>query len=149
MRALIQRVKRAKVTVGGKQIAWIGEGMLLLLGIRRKDTPEDVGRLVDKVVNLRIFEDEAGKMNLSLKDTGGELLVVPQFTLYANTRKGRRPSFEDAMGAKDAQELFEEFIRELERRGFTPRRGRFGEHMVVSLDNDGPVTIIIDTEEKF
>lgn len=123
--------------------------MLLLLGIRRKDTPEDVGRLVDKVVNLRIFEDEAGKMNLSLKDTGGELLVVPQFTLYANTRKGRRPSFEDAMGAKDAQELFEEFIRELERRGFTPRRGRFGEHMVVSLDNDGPVTIIIDTEEKF
>ena len=147
MRVVIQRVRKACVTVKGKQIAQIGGGLLLFLGIGRKDTVEDVHKLIEKVVNLRIFEDHAGKMNLSLQDIEGEILVVSQFTLYANTRKGRRPSFGDAKEAHEAESLFDKFVAKLEGRGFKPQKGRFGEHMVVSLENDGPVTVLMDTEE--
>lgn len=148
MRIVIQRVKSAKVEVNNKEISKIKKGFLLLLGIGINDTSEDMDKLVDKVLNLRIFEDKAGKMNLSLKDIKREILVVPQFTLYANTNGGRRPSFEKAKNPKDAKILFEEFLKKLEKEGFVPQSGIFGEHMLVSLENDGPVTIIIDTEDK-
>ncbi len=145
MRVVIQRVKNAKVEVNNKEVANIKKGLLLLLGIGINDTLEDVDKLVDKVINLRIFEDRAGKMNLSLKDIKGEILVVPQFTLHANTEKGRRPSFERAKNTKEAKVLFEKFLKKLEQEGFTPKIGIFGEHMLVSLANDGPVTIIIES----
>ena len=146
MRTVIQRVKSAKVEVNNKEVAKIKDGLLLLLGIGTNDTSEDVDKLVDKVLNLRIFEDTAKKMNLSLKDIKGEILVVPQFALYANTNSGRRPSFERAKKPKEAKILFEEFLGKLKHQGFSPQSGIFGEHMVVSLENDGPVTIIVDTE---
>ncbi len=145
MRVIIQRVKRAKVEVDNEEIAKIQEGLLLLLGIGINDTSEDIDKLADKVLNLRIFEDKAGKMNLSLKDMRGEILVVPQFTLYANTEGGRRPSFEQAKNPKDAKLLFEEFLKKLEKEGFAPKGGIFGEHMLVSSENDGPVTMIIES----
>jgi len=148
MRVVIQRVKIAKVEVNGKEVANIKNGLLLLLGIGKNDTAEGAGTLADKVINLRIFEDRAGKMNLSIKDVKGEILVVPQFTLYANTDSGRRPSFEKAKNPKDAKVLFEEFLKNLREKGFRPKSGVFGEHMVVSLENDGPVTIIVDSENK-
>jgi D-tyrosyl-tRNA(Tyr) deacylase len=144
MKTVIQRVKSAKVTVDGKEVARIEKGLLLLLGIGQKDTPVEINKLIDKIINLRIFEDKAGKMNLSLKDIQGEILVVPQFTLHANTEKGRRPSFEKAKNPKDAKSLFEEFLKKLKKEGFNPKSGVFGAHMLVSLENDGPVTIIID-----
>lgn len=146
MRVVIQRVKSAKVEVDNKEVAKIEGGLLLLLGIGIEDTSEDVDKLVDKVLNLRIFEDKAGKMNLSLKDIKGEIMVVPQFTLYANTEGGRRPSFEKAKNPKDAKALFEEFLKRFEQEGFKSKSGIFAEHMLVSLENDGPVTIIIDTD---
>lgn len=146
MKTIIQRVKSAKIEVDNKEVAKIKDGLLLLLGIGVDDTPENVDKLVDKVINLRIFEDKEGKMNLSLQDIKGEILVIPQFTLYANTDSGRRPSFEQAKNPKDAKVLFEEFLKNLKEKGFTPKSGVFGEHMVVSLENDGPVTIIIDTK---
>ena len=144
MKIVIQRVKSAKVEVNNKEVAKIRAGLLLLLGIGTEDNSADIDKLIDKVINLRIFEDNAGKMNLSLEDIKGEILVVPQFTLYANTDEGRRPSFEKAKNPKDAKALFEEFLKSLEKEGFAPQSGIFGEHMVVSLENDGPVTIIID-----
>lgn len=146
MKTVIQRVKSAKVEVNSKEVAKIKEGLLLLLGIGVKDTSEDTDKLAEKVINLRIFEDKGGKMNLSLKDTKGDIMVVPQFTLYADTEKGRRPSFEKAKNPKDAKVLFEKFLKKLEREGFKPESGIFGEHMRVILENDGPVTIIIDTD---
>ena len=144
MKIVIQRVKSAKVEVNNKEVAKIRAGLLLLLGIGTEDNSADIDKLIDKVINLRIFEDNAGKMNLSLEDIKGEILVVPQFTLYANTDEGRRPSFEKAKNPKDAKALFEEFLKSLEKEGFAPQSGIFGDHMVVSLENDGPVTIIID-----
>lgn len=146
MKTVIQRVKRAEVSVDGKEVAKIKEGLLLLLGIGVNDTAEDADKLIEKVINLRIFEDQDGKMNLSLKDINGDILVVPQFTLYADTAKGRRPSFENAKNPKDAKVLFEEFLKRLTQEGFTVKSGIFGEYMAVSLENDGPVTIIIDSE---
>jgi len=145
MKTIIQRVKSASVSVKGQEVAKIKQGLLLLLGIGINDTSEDVEKLVDKVINLRIFEDKASKMNLSLKDIKGEILVVPQFTLYANTDRGRRPSFEKAKNPKEAKVLFGEFLKRLEQEGLKPQNGIFGEHMLVSLENDGPVTIIIET----
>ena len=144
MKTVIQRVKSAKVEINHKEVARIKAGLLLLLGIGINDTLEDVDKLIEKVINLRIFEDGAGKMNLSLKDINGDIMVVPQFTLYANTEGGRRPSFEKAKNPKDAKALFEEFLKKLEQEGFKPKNGIFAEHMLVSLENDGPVTIIID-----
>lgn len=145
MKTVIQRVKNASVSIDGKEVAQIKEGFLLLLGIGINDTLKDADKLIDKIINLRIFEDNAGKMNLSLKDIKGEILVVPQFTLYADTDGGRRPSFEKAKNPGEAKVLFEEFLKKLEEAGFKPGSGVFGKHMSVSLENDGPVTIILES----
>jgi len=146
MRAVIQRVSSASVTVDGETIGKIGHGLLVLLGVSKTDGAAQADLLVEKIVNLRILDDAEGKMNLSLLDTGGELLVVSQFTLYADTRRGRRPSFIDAAPPADAERLYSYFI---ERAKMTVRRvetGRFRAMMDVALVNDGPVTIVIDTE---
>jgi D-tyrosyl-tRNA(Tyr) deacylase len=148
MRVVIQRVTSAQVDVGGETTGKIGQGMLILLGVQPGDTLEDVKYLTEKTSNLRIFEDEAGKMNLSLLDAGGEALVVSQFTLYADTRKGRRPGFSTAAGPELAEPLYEEFCQALAALGVGVATGRFGAMMDVSLVNHGPVTIIIDSEQR-
>jgi len=144
MRIVLQRVSRATVRVRGGTVAEIGKGFLLLVGVGRDDAFGQYDRLAEKVVHLRVFEDEAGKMNLSLADVGGEILVVPQFTLYGDVRKGRRPSWAGAAPPEVAEDRVEAFARALEARGATVKRGAFGEHMEVDLVNDGPVTIWID-----
>lgn len=148
MRVVIQRVKNASVQVDGDKISQIGPGLLLLLGVRHGDTEEDARYLAEKTANLRIFEDDAGKMNLSVLDTGGEILVVSQFTLYADTRKGRRPGFSEAAMPGEAERLYEYFCRELADRGLSVSTGRFAAMMDVNLVNHGPVTIIIDSEQR-
>ena len=145
MRAVIQRVRRASVTVGDETVSTIGRGLLVLLGIAPDDDEEKARRLASKIASLRIFEDQDHKMNLSIADIGGEALVVSQFTLYANCKKGRRPSFANAAGPSLAERLFERFCEILSGLGVPTSRGRFGEKMLVSLENDGPVTIILDT----
>ncbi len=144
MKAVLQRVKRAEVRVKEEIIAQIGEGLLILLGIRRGDTEGQARDLARTCTNLRIFEDSQGKFNLSLKDTGGEALVVSQFTLLADTTHGRRPSFTDAEGPERARVLYEYFIKELKEQGIQTKSGVFGERMLVSLENNGPVTIILE-----
>jgi D-tyrosyl-tRNA(Tyr) deacylase len=148
MRILLQRVSRAAVRVGGETIAEIGPGLLLLVGIGAGDGPGEDGRLADKVVHLRVFEDDDGKMNRSLADVGGEILVVPQFTLYGDLRSGRRPSWDGAAPPEVAADRVEAFARALEARGAPVRGGRFGAHMEVDLVNDGPVTLWLDTAER-
>lgn len=149
MRALIQRVKRARVSVGDEVTGEIGPGILLLLGISSKDAEPDASYLVEKTLNLRIFDDAAGKMNLSLLDTGGGLLVVSQFTLYGDTRKGRRPSYIDAAGPEEANRLYEFFISEAKKHVPNVASGRFQAMMDVELINDGPVTLLLDSERTF
>ena len=144
MRVLLQRVSRASVRVRGEAVASIGPGLLLLVGVGRRDAFGEYDRLADKVFNLRVFEDADGKMNRSLSDVGGEILVVPQFTLFGDVRKGRRPSWGGAAPPDVAAERVEAFARALEARGATVRRGAFREHMEVELVNDGPVTLWID-----
>ena len=144
MRALLQRVSSGKVTVNGQVIAQIGHGLVILLGIGRGDEEEQAVYLAEKTANLRIFEDEAGKTNLSLLDVGGEAIVVSQFTLYADTRKGRRPSFTDAALPDVAEPLVERFAELLRRQGVTTQTGQFGAHMLVEINNDGPVTIWLE-----
>jgi D-tyrosyl-tRNA(Tyr) deacylase len=144
MRIVLQRVSRAAVRVRGGTVAEIGKGFLLLVGVGGDDAFGQYDRLAEKVVHLRVFEDQAGKMNLSLADVGGEILVVPQFTLYGDVRKGRRPSWAGAAPPEVAQDRVEAFARALEARGATVKRGAFREHMEVDLVNDGPVTIWID-----
>ncbi len=144
MRVLLQRVTRASVTVRSEPVASIGAGLLLFVGVGRDDPAEHVERLADKVATLRIFEDAGGKMNLALADVGGEVLVVPQFTLYGDARKGRRPSWDGAAPPEIAAERVEAFAAALASRGLTVRRGAFREHMEVELVNDGPVTIWLD-----
>jgi len=144
MRIVLQRVSRAAVRVRGGTVAEIGKGFLLLVGVGRDDAFGQYDRLAEKVIHMRVFEDEAGKMNLSLADVGGEVLVVPQFTLYGDVRKGRRPSWADAAPPEVAEDRVEAFARTLEARGATVKRGAFREHMEVELVNDGPVTIWID-----
>lgn len=144
MKAVLQRVKRAEVRVREKVISEIKEGLLILLGIKKGDSEEQMKELAQACVNLRIFEDENGKFNLSLKDIGGEILVVSQFTLLADTSRGRRPSFTDAEEPVRAEQLYEGFISELRNMGIPAKSGVFGERMVVSLDNNGPVTIIME-----
>jgi D-tyrosyl-tRNA(Tyr) deacylase len=145
VRVIVQRVTRASVTVEGERISSIGRGYLLLVGIGASDAEDEVERLAEKVVNLRVFPDDAGKMNLALADVDGEALVVSQFTLYADLRKGRRPSWTDAADPDIAAERVEAFACALEARG-VPKVGRgiFGAHMQVDLLNDGPVTLILD-----
>jgi D-aminoacyl-tRNA deacylase len=144
MRAVIQRVTKASVSVEGEVVAEIGIGMLILLGIAPEDTPAAAEQLADKIANLRIFDDEADKMNLSLLDVMGAALVVSQFTLYADTRKGRRPSFVAAAKPDRAEPLVELFAKILEERGVPVQTGVFGAHMDVALVNDGPVTIVME-----
>ena len=146
MRVVLQRVARATVAVEGERVADIGRGFLLLVGAGRVDLEDEPERLAEKIANLRVFADDAGKMNLALGDVGGEVLVVSQFTLYADVRKGRRPSWIAAAAPEVASERVEEFARTLEGRGFVVRGGVFGAHMDVELLNDGPFTLVLDAD---
>ncbi len=147
MRAVLTRVSSARVTIDGRVNGEIGKGFLILLGVGPEDTPELCGKLAAKALGLRIFTDGQDKMNLSLKDVGGEVLVVSQFTLFADCRKGKRPSFANAGPPALAKELYERFLDECRALGFEPRHGEFGAHMEVASVNDGPVTILLDTDE--
>lgn len=149
MRAVVQRVSSSKVTVNGEVTGEINKGLLVLLGVTHEDTSKDVDYIIDKVLNLRIFEDENEKMNLSLKDVGGELLVVSQFTLYGDCRKGRRPSFSSAARPEVATKLYEEFIEKSRKEGIVTQTGRFGANMMVDLTNEGPVTILLESNRDF
>lgn len=144
MRVLLQRVSRGAVTVAGEPIAEIARGFVLLVGVGQGDTEKEAAWLAHKIAGLRVFEDAQGKMNLSLLDLGGEALVVSQFTLLANTQKGRRPSFVHAADPEVAEPLVEKFAAFLEREGVPVRMGKFGAHMLVSIENDGPVTIMLE-----
>lgn len=146
MRALLQRVVKGRVSVGGEVIGEIDRGWVVLLGVGRHDLPEDADWLAQKVVELRVFNDEAGKFNLSLEDIDGAVLVVSQFTLYADARKGRRPSFTDSAPPDVAIPLYERFVAQLRARGRTVATGRFGADMRVEIHNDGPVTIMLERE---
>ena len=146
MRVVLQRVRRAHVVVNGEMIGQIGHGLLVLLGIERTDSREDAQWLADKVVGLRIFNDADGKMNRDVAEVGGAVLVVSQFTLYGDCRKGRRPSFIDAAPPETAVPLYEVFINTVKAHGVPVATGRFGAMMQVDLVNDGPVTLIVDTE---
>jgi D-tyrosyl-tRNA(Tyr) deacylase len=149
MRAVVQRVSRARVSVGDEVTGEIGPGILLLLGVSAKDTETDALYLLEKTLNLRIFNDADGKMNLSLIDADGGLLVVSQFTLYGDTRKGRRPSYIDAARPEDANRLYEFFIAEAKKQISKVESGRFQAMMDVELVNDGPVTLLLDSERTF
>jgi D-aminoacyl-tRNA deacylase len=145
MRAVVQRVKNSAVVVEGNTVGAIGPGLMVLLGVADGDTEKDADFLADKIVNLRIFEDENEKMNLSLLDTKGQMLVVSQFTLLGNCRKGRRPSFVDAAGPAEANALYEYFAKKVAEKGVGVETGRFRARMEVSLVNDGPVTLIVES----
>ncbi len=148
MRAVVQRVNRSQVKVNGLVVGSIGRGLNILLGIKKGDSEEDAQKLVKKIVNLRIFEDKKGKFQLSLLDIEGEALIISQFTLYANTRKGRRPSFEEAEEPKRAEELYNFFVREFKKTGVKKvETGIFGAMMEVLIENWGPVTILLDSEQ--
>ena len=147
MRACIQRVSEAKVTVDGAVIGRIEGGLVVLLGVGHGDGETQINWLAEKIVGLRIFEDEAGKMNRSLTEAGGAMLVVSQFTLYGDARKGRRPSFTDAAPPELAERLYEAFVAKVRGAGVEVATGKFREHMLVSLVNDGPVTLWIDTAD--
>ena len=148
MRAILQRVRYGHVAVDGNIVGEIGPGYVILLGVTHQDGPAEVQKLAEKIVHLRVFEDEQGKMNLSALDTGAEILVISQFTLYADSRKGRRPSFTDAAPPDMAEPLVGQFIDQLQALGIKKvATGVFGAHMLVQIENDGPVTIILDTAE--
>ena len=148
MRAVVQRVTRARVTVDSRVAGEIQTGLLILLGVGREDTAESALYLAEKIANLRIFPDDAGKMNRSLVESGGSALVISQFTLYGDTRGGRRPSYIEAASPEIASGLYEEFVRCLRSFGLTVETGIFQAHMEVELVNDGPVTILLDSEKK-
>jgi D-tyrosyl-tRNA(Tyr) deacylase len=148
MKALIQRVSKASVAVDGREVARIGGGLVVLVGVAVGDSRDDIGYLVAKIVNLRIFADEAGKFNLSALDVKAELLLVSQFTLLADTRRGRRPSFTAAAPPDRAGTLFEEVVSQARASGLTVQTGRFQQHMQVAIHNDGPVTIMLDSRDK-
>ncbi len=149
MRVVVQRVRKASVSVKGQIIGSIGRGLLVFLGMGREDTQDDAQYLARKIAELRIFEGEDRKMNLSLKEANGKVLVVSQFTLMGDCRKGRRPSFDDAAGPDTANALYEYFISRLKEKGVHVATGRFQEYMVVDLVNDGPVTFILDSKGVF
>jgi D-aminoacyl-tRNA deacylase len=149
MRAVVQRVSRAKVTVAGEITGHIGQGLLVLLGIGHEDTEAGADYLADKIIGLRIFEDDAGKMNRSVAEVGGAVLAVSQFTLYGDVRKGKRPSFDDAARPEMARTLYERFVSRVRASGLRCETGRFQEMMEVELVNDGPVTILLDSEKTF
>ena len=149
MKALLQRVTGASVSIGGEVVGRIGRGLVILVGVASGDTEKDIDYLAQKVVNLRIFPDDAGRFNRSALDIEGELLVVSQFTLLADTRKGRRPSFVEAAPPAQAEELFERFVEQIRATGLKVETGRFQQYMQVEIHNDGPVTILLDSREKF
>ncbi|MBR0137037.1 MAG: D-tyrosyl-tRNA(Tyr) deacylase [Erysipelotrichaceae bacterium] len=146
MRAVIQRVREADVKVDGRTIGKIGKGYMILVGFSNDDNEEIISRMIKKILDLRIFEDEAGKMNLNIRDAGGEILSISQFTLYADCRKGNRPGFSDAAKAEDASRMYDRF-NELLKEQIHTETGQFQADMKVSLVNDGPVTIILDSKE--
>lgn len=149
MRVVVQRVTSSKVVVDGKTIGEIKKGFNLLIGISKEDTIEDLKYIKDKVVNLRVFEDENDKLNLSLLDIKGEILVISQFTLYGDCRKGRRPNFMNAMGGKEAEKLMKFLLISIKETGLKVETGEFGADMKVDIQNDGPVTILIDSKKNF
>jgi D-tyrosyl-tRNA(Tyr) deacylase len=145
MRAVVQRVKKSSVTVDRQTVGRIGQGLLVLLGVAKEDTPSDADYLANKIVHLRIFEDDSAKMNRSLLSIGGEMLVVSQFTLLGDCRKGRRPSFIAAAGPQKASELYDNFVQQIRRLGVSVETGRFQSTMEVALINDGPVTLVLES----
>lgn len=147
MKAVLTRVKSASVAIDGKTVGEIGKGFLILLGVGPEDTEAKCRYLAEKALGLRVFEDENGKMNLGLSDVGGQVLVVSQFTLYGNCRKGRRPSFTDAADPQLGNAMYERFLAICEELGYPPQHGRFGADMQVASVNDGPVTLILDTDQ--
>jgi len=149
VKALLQRVTGASVSVGGEVVGRIGRGLVIFVGVADGDTEKDAQYLAQKTVSLRIFSDEVGRFNLSALDIKGELLVVSQFTLLADTRKGRRPSFTEAAPPAQAEELFERFVEQARATGLKVETGRFQQYMQVEIHNDGPVTILLDSREKF
>ena len=149
MRAVVQRTVRTTVTVDGQIISASGHGLTILLGVGCKDSEQDARYLAEKIVHLRIFSDADGKMNLSLLDTGGELMAVSQFTLYGDCRKGRRPGFDQAAPPSEAKRLYEVFVESVRTYGVSVACGQFQAHMLVSLENDGPVTILLDSTRLF
>jgi D-aminoacyl-tRNA deacylase len=149
MRAVLQRVKEASVTVAGERVAGIGPGLLVLVGVGRGDGEADVQFLADKIVDLRVFADDAGAMNRSARDAGAEILVVSQFTLYGDCRKGRRPSYIEAAPPEEAERLYRDFVTRLQASGLVVREGVFRAMMDVGLVNDGPVTLLLDSRRAF
>ena len=147
MRAVLTRVKSASVTIDSERVGEIGQGFLILLGVGPEDTERECKALAEKALALRIFEDQDGKMNLGLESVGGQVLVVSQFTLYGNCRKGRRPSFVGAAGPELGEKMYEMFLQECRNLGYEPQHGRFGADMKVESVNDGPVTLILDTDQ--
>jgi len=148
MKALLQRVTSASVSIAGEEVGRIGRGLVVFVGVTNGDNKDDIQYLINKTLNLRIFEDQEGKFNLSVMDVKGELLVVSQFTLMADTRRGRRPSFTEAAPPAEAEALFNEFVRQIRTGGLKTETGRFQQHMHVEIHNDGPVTIMLDNREK-
>ena len=149
MKVLLQRVTGGSVSVAGEVVGRIGQGLVVFVGVAAGDTEKDVQYLAEKTVNMRIFSDESGRFNLSALDINGELLVVSQFTLLADTRKGRRPSFTEAALPAQAENLFEHFVEQARTTGLKVETGRFQQYMQVEIHNDGPVTILLDSREKF
>ena len=149
MRAVVQRVREARVLVDGQVVGAIGAGLLALVGVAREDGPADVAFIASKLRELRVFEDAEGKMNRSLADVGGKILAVSQFTLYGDCRRGRRPSFDRAAAAETGRLLFDDVVRSLREAGATVETGVFQAHMQVELVNDGPVTILLDSHKEF
>jgi D-tyrosyl-tRNA(Tyr) deacylase len=149
MRAVVQRVSKASVSVEDAVVGAIGQGLLVLLGVGRNDTSAAADYLIDKILGLRIFEDEEGKMNLSVRETGGAVLLVSQFTLFGDVRRGKRPSFDDAARPEQARHLYEYVIAQIRAQGVECSTGEFQEMMQVALVNDGPVTILLDSEKTF
>jgi D-aminoacyl-tRNA deacylase len=149
MRAVVQRVSRARVTVGGEVVGEIGAGLLVLLGIAQEDLEGDADYLADKIIGLRVFEDDSGRMNRAAGEIGGGVLVVSQFTLYGDVRRGKRPSFDAAAPPGKARPLYEYFVARIRAAGLRCETGRFQEMMLVDLVNDGPVTILLDSSKAF
>ncbi|ABS35128.1 D-aminoacyl-tRNA deacylase [Clostridium botulinum] len=149
MRAVVQRVISSKVEVDGRVIGSIGKGLNVLLGISKEDTEEDIKYLKEKIINLRIFEDENEKLNKSLLDIGGDIIIVSQFTLYGDCRKGRRPSFIEALGGEEAYILYNKFVESIKKEVNNVATGEFGADMKVYIENDGPVTILLDSKKTF